>query len=126
MVNKIILIGNMTKDIEVRTTPNGKTVGGFGIALNETYNGEKKATFLNCVAWEKTAENLSKYCGKGSLIYVEGKIQNRSWDKPDGTKGYATEIVCLNVKFLNSKKKEQPAQADEKYGKLEADQEFVL
>lgn len=101
-VNKVILVGNITRDPELKALPSGTQVAAFSIATNEVYikDGEKKESteFHNVIAWGKTAENIARYMKKGSQIYVEGKLQTRSWDK-DGEKRYRTEIVALNVQF---------------------------
>lgn len=101
-MNKAILIGNITKDLELRKTPSDKSVVEFSVALNDGY-GEKKTTeYVNVVAWEKTAETLVNYCGKGSKVMVEGKIKTDSYDK-NGAKVYKTYVLANNIEFLNSK-----------------------
>ena len=105
-MNKVILIGRLTKDPELRTTPNGISNATFSIAVQRNFanqNGEREADFLNCVAWRRQAENISKYCNKGTQVAVEGRIQTRNYDAQDGTKRYITEIVCDHVTFLGSK-----------------------
>lgn len=101
-VNKVILVGNITRDPELKTVPSGQQVCSFSLATNEVFvsNGQKqeRAEFHNIVAWGKTAENIGRYMRKGSQIYIEGKLQTRSWDK-DGVKHYRTEVVALNVQF---------------------------
>lgn len=105
-MNKAILIGRLTKDPEMRTTTTGLTVTSFTVAVSRPFaeaNGERGTDFLNCVVWRKQAENVAKYCQKGSQVAVEGRIQTRSYDAQDGSKRYVTEIVCDNVTFLGSK-----------------------
>jgi len=105
-MNKAILIGRLTKDPEMRTTTSGLTVTSFTVAVSRPFaeaNGERGTDFLNCVVWRKQAENVAKYCRKGSQVAVEGRIQTRSYDAQDGSKRYVTEIVCDNVTFLGSK-----------------------
>lgn len=105
-MNRSILVGRLTKDPELRTTANGIPTTSFTIAVNRTYsnqNGEKEADFINIVAWRKQAENIAKYCNKGSLVGVDGRIQTRSYDAQDGTKRYVTEVVADSVSFLGSK-----------------------
>ena len=105
-MNKVILIGRLTRDPEMRTTGSGTTVTRFTIAVTRTYqdqNGERGADFINCVAWRKQAENIAKYCTKGSQVAVDGRIQTGSYDAQDGTKRYTTDIICDNVTFLGSK-----------------------
>lgn len=101
-VNSVTLIGNITRDPELKSLPSGNSVCSFSIATNETYvkDGKKieNTEFHNCIAWGKTGENIAQYMKKGSQIYVQGKLQTRSWDK-DGEKRYRTEIVALSVQF---------------------------
>ncbi len=105
-MNKVILIGRLTRDPEMRTTASGTNVTRFTIAVARNYqdqNGERTADFINCVAWRKQAENIAKYCVKGTQVAVEGRIQTGSYDTQDGTKRYTTDIICDNVTFLGSK-----------------------
>ena len=104
-MNKVILIGRLTKDPELRTTGTGTSVATFTIAVNRPFtdqSGERTADFINCVIWRKQAENVAKYTTKGSQIAVEGRIQTRSYDAQDGSKRYVTEVICDNVTFLSS------------------------
>ena len=106
MLNKVILIGRLTKDPELRVTTTGISVGTFSLAVGRTFasaNGEKETDFFNCVCYRKLAENVGRFVKKGSLVSVEGRIQNRSYDGQDGVKRYITEIICENVVFLDSK-----------------------
>jgi len=105
-MNKAIIIGRLTRDPEMRTTTSGLTVTSFTVAVSRPFaeaNGERGTDFLNCVVWRKQAENVAKYCQKGSQVAVEGRIQTRSYDAQDGSKRYVTEIVCDNVTFLGSR-----------------------
>ena len=105
-MNKVELIGRLTKDPELRYTSNNVAVANFTIAVNRPYqdqDGEKQTDFINVFTWRKTAENVSKYCKKGRLIAVEGSIRTRSYEK-DGNKYYVTEIEATNIEFLESKK----------------------
>ena len=105
-MNKAILIGRLTRDPELRTTPSGRNVCSFSVAVNRTYsnaNGEREADFINCVVWDKQAENLAKYQKKGNQIAVEGRIQTRNYDDKDGKKVYVTEILASNISFLDAK-----------------------
>ena len=105
-MNKAILIGNLTKDPEVRTTPNGVTVCTFSIAVNRrgtNQAGERVADFFNIVAWRQLGELCGKYLAKGRKVSVIGEIQNRSYDAKDGSKRYITEIVADEVEFLTPK-----------------------
>ena len=105
-MNKVILIGRLTKDPEMRTTSSGIATTSFTVAVNRnftTQEGVREADFLNCVAWRKQAENIAKYCNKGSQVAVEGRIQTRNYDAQDGTKRYVTEVIADNVTFLGGK-----------------------
>lgn len=115
-LNKCFLIGNLTRDPELKYIPSGQAVASFSIAINSSYkakDGTKKdnVTFIKIVAWARLAEICNEYLTKGSSVFVEGHIQTRSWDGADGEKRYATEVVAENIQFLNSKKKE-PAAGD--------------
>ncbi len=101
-VNKVILVGNLTRDPEMRQTPNGQNVTTFGVATNRewtTKESEKKtsAEFHECVAWAKLAEICDQYLTKGQLVYVEGYLKTRSWDTPEGVKKFKTEIVVKDM-----------------------------
>jgi single-strand DNA-binding protein len=105
-MNKIILIGNITKDIEVRATATGLKTASFSLAINEgkDKNGQEQVQYFNCTAFDKTADVMEKYCKKGHKICVEGKLKNRSWDdKETGQKRYATDITVNNIEMLTSK-----------------------
>ena len=105
-MNKVILIGRLTKDPEMRTTGTGIAVTTFTLAVNRPFSdqsGERTADFINCVAWRKQAENIAKYCNKGTQVAAEGRIQTRSYDATDGSKRYVTEVICDNVTFLSTK-----------------------
>jgi len=103
-VNKAIVVGRVTREPEVRTTPGGQSVTSFSIATNRVYTdaqGQKQeqTEFHNIVAWGKLAEICGQYLVKGQEIYVEGRLQTRSWDAPDGSKRNRTEIVCENMQM---------------------------
>ena len=105
-MNKVILIGRLTKDPELRTTPSGVATTTFTIAVDRNFTnqqGQREADFISCVAWRKQAENISRYCSKGTQVAVEGRIQVRNYDAQDGSKRYVTEVICDNVTFLGSK-----------------------
>ena len=105
-MNKVLLVGRLTRDPELRTTPSGMAVTRFTIAVSQNFtnkNGERGADFINCSAWGRQADNISKYCRKGSLVSAEGRIRTSSYDAQDGTKRYTTEVVCDTVNFLSSK-----------------------
>ena len=104
-MNKVILMGRLTKDVEIRQTPNNLSVARFTIAVNRRFakDGGQQADFINCVAWRQTGEFIARYFQKGSMIAVVGSIQSRSWDGNDGKKQYATEVIVDEVYFTGSK-----------------------
>ena len=105
-MNKVFLIGNLTRDPELATTNSGVSVCRFSLAVTRNYSntdGEREADFLNIIVWRGQAENCHKYLKKGSKCAVSGSIQTRTYDAQDGTKRYVTEIVADNVEFLNSR-----------------------
>lgn len=109
-MNNVLLTGRLTKEVELRKTKSGKSVCGFTLAVQR----DKETTdFINCVAWNMTAENMHKYCSKGDLVGVEGRITTRSYDAEDGSKRYITEVLANNVSFLNTKKEKQEEITDE-------------
>lgn len=105
--NKTILLGNLTKDPELKYLPNGQAVSSFTLAINRVYtvDGERRedVTFINCVAWARRAEVLSEFVKKGDSLHLDGRLQTRSWDAQDGSKRYSTEVVVENFTFLTKK-----------------------
>src|SRR5690625_2898531 len=114
MLNRVVLVGRLTKDPELKYTASGVAVANFTIACNRPFKnqqGEQEADFINCVAWRKPAENLANYMKKGGLIGVDGRIQTRSYDGQDGKRVYVTEVVAENIQFLESRNSsEKPKQ----------------
>ncbi len=102
-MNKVILIGNLTKDPELRYTPNGVAVCTFTLAVNRRVNGENQADFIGIVAWQKTADLCATYLRKGRQAAIEGRIQTRSYDNKEGKKVYVTEVVAEKVEFIGGK-----------------------
>lgn len=104
-MNRTILVGRLTADPELRTTPNGIATTRITVAVNRmpNANGERIADFINVVVWRRQAENVAKFCTKGSLVGIEGRIQSRSYDAQDGTRRYVTEVIADNVTFLGSR-----------------------
>lgn len=105
-MNKVILIGNLTKDVETSTTTNGVTVAKFTIGVGRRFknvDGEYDTDFINIVAWRDLASRCAQYLNKGSKVAVCGSIQTRSYEGQDGTKRYVTEVIADEVQFLNSK-----------------------
>ena len=111
-LNKVFLLGNLTRDPELRQTANGASVCSFSIAVNEGFGDKKKVNFFNVQAWQKTAEACAKYLAKGRPVLVEGRLQNRSYEK-DGQKRTITEIVAENVQFLAQAGRPEPAGQDD-------------
>lgn len=106
MLNVVVLIGRLTRDPELRFTPNGKAVCQFTLAVDRGFtgaNGEREADFINIVVWGKAAESCAQYLAKGRMAAVEGRLQIRSYDDKDGNRRYATEVVANNVRFLSPK-----------------------
>jgi len=107
-MNNVSLVGRITKDPELRTTGSGNVTTTITVAINRRFTnqaGEREADFIQCVVWNKQAENVCKYVAKGSLVGVNGRIQTRNYDDKDGKKVYVTEVVAENVTFLDSKNK---------------------
>lgn len=105
-MNKVILIGNLTKDPELATTNSGVSVCRFPLAVTRNFSnseGERETDFLNIIVWRGQADNCHKYLKKGSKCAITGSIQTRSYDAQDGSKRYVTEIVAESVEFLNSR-----------------------
>lgn len=116
MINRAVICGRLVRDPELRRTQNGTPVTSFTLAVNRTF-GEHEADFLNCVAWNKTAEIVEQYCSKGNLVGVEGRLQSRSYQDNQGNNRTVLEIVADQVQFMQSKDSsaQTMAQANEKY-----------
>ena len=105
-MNKVILIGRLTRDPELRYTGNNTPVATFSLAVNRSFtnqNGEREADFINCVVWRKLAETVKNYLSQGSQVAVEGRIQTRTYDDQNGQRRYITEVIADNVEFLGSR-----------------------
>jgi single-strand DNA-binding protein len=106
MLNRVVLVGRLTKDPELRYTPNGVPVATFTLAVNRPFSnqqGQREADFLNCVIWRKPAENVANYLKKGNLAGVDGRIQTRSYDGQDGKRIYVTEVLADSIQFLETR-----------------------
>ena len=115
-MNKVILVGNLTKDPELTTTTNGVSVCRFTIAVSRRYvgaSGERETDFINVVVWRGQAENCHKYLKKGSKCGVVGTLQTRSYDAQDGSKRYVTEVVADEVEFISSSRNSDAAAREE-------------
>ena len=106
MLNRIVLIGRLTKDPELRSTQTGKGVCSFTLAVDRAFagaDGRREADFINVVVWGKQGESSAQYLSKGKLAAVDGRLQIRSYDGNDGVKRYVTEVIADNVRFLSPK-----------------------
>ena len=114
-MNRVQLLGNITKDLELRQTSNSKSVTSFSIGVTRQYSnpdGNRESDFFNIVVWGKQAENCCKYLSKGSKVAITGTLQNRSYDDKNGQKRYVTEVVADNVEFLSTKKDSESGSDD--------------
>jgi len=110
MLNRVVIVGRLTRDPDLRYTPSGVAVANFTVAANRPFRnqqGEQEADFINCVSWRKQAENLANYMKKGSLIGVDGRIQTRSYEGQDGKMVYVTEVLAENIQFLEPRSSQQ-------------------
>jgi single-strand DNA-binding protein len=109
-INRVFLIGRLTKDPDLRYTQGGTSITSFTIANNRTYNSQNErkemVSFFNCIAWGKSGEVIAQYCKKGQRIGIEGRLQQRSWQDQSGQKRSTVEIVIENFQFLEAKGKE--------------------
>ncbi|HDJ7748101.1 TPA: single-stranded DNA-binding protein [Staphylococcus aureus] len=106
MLNRVVLVGRLTKDPEYRTTPSGVSVATFTLAVNRTFTnaqGEREADFINCVVFRRQADNVNNYLSKGSLAGVDGRLQSRNYENQEGRRVFVTEVVCDSVQFLEPK-----------------------
>jgi len=104
MLNQCNFIGRLGRDPEIKFTEGGKAVCSISIACSEKYKGEERTVWVSVIFWEKLAEIASQYLRKGSLIFVSGRLQTRSWEDKDGNKKFTTEIVCKDMKMLGGKR----------------------
>lgn len=117
-LNKVLLIGNLTRDPELKYTPSGKAVVNFGLAINRAYtdaSGEKveDVCFVDVVAWDRLAEVCNDYLGKGKPVFIEGRLQYRTWEQEDGKKRSKLDIVAQNIQFLGIAKSDSGDEATE-------------
>ena len=114
-MNKVFLIGRLTRDPELRYTGSNVPVASFSLAVNRNFtnqSGEREADFINIVVWRKQAENVKNYLSQGSQVSIDGRIQTRSYDDKDGNKRYVTEVIADNVEFLGSKASNNNSSSD--------------
>ena len=122
MINNTVLVGRLTKDVELRYTPSNVAVATFTLAVNRTFkneNGDREADFINCVMWRQQAENLANWCKKGALIGVTGRIQTRSYDNQQGQRVYVTEVVAEQFQLLESRNSQSQSQGQQKQAQQE-------
>ncbi|MGN7332986.1 single-stranded DNA-binding protein SsbA [Bacillus altitudinis] len=106
MLNRVVLVGRLTKDPELRYTPNGAAVATFTLAVNRTFtnqSGEREADFINCVTWRRQAENVANFLKKGNLAGVDGRLQTRNYENQQGQRVFVTEVQAESVQFLEPK-----------------------
>lgn len=117
MMNRVVMVGRLTRDPELRRTQSGKAVANFTLALNRSFGSqdEQQADYIPCVVWNKTAEAVEQYCSKGSLVGVDGKLQSRSYDNAQGQRVYVVEVRCDSVQFLNTRNKDSESTSDNNY-----------
>ncbi|GAA3608030.1 MULTISPECIES: single-stranded DNA-binding protein [Lactobacillaceae] len=106
MINRVVLTGRLTRDVELRYTQGGAAVATFNLAVDRRFTnqqGEREADFVSCVIWRKSAENFANFFHKGSLVGIEGRIQTRNYENQQGQRVYVTEVIVENFSFLESK-----------------------
>ncbi|WP_137598216.1 single-stranded DNA-binding protein [Paucilactobacillus kaifaensis] len=112
MINRAVLVGRLTNDMELRYTQSGTAVGSFNLAVNRQFknaDGDREADFVSCVVWRKAAESLANFTHKGSLIGIDGRIQTRNYENKQGTRVYVTEVVVENFSLLELKSENHPS-----------------
>lgn len=127
-MNDVTLIGNLTRDIEVRYTQTNKAVGQFTVAINngkDKDGNDRSADFINCVVWENQAENMKKYTHKGSKVAVKGSIKNDNYEDEQGNKKYKTYVLTSRVIFLDSSNSSKPLPTGQDYSKEQDSSEKV-
>ena len=127
MINNVVLVGRLARAVDLRYTPNGTAYANFSIAIERRYqnqNGERETDFINCVMWRKAAENFANFTRKGSLVGIEGRVQTRSYDNPNGQKVYVTEVLAENFSFLESRNvtEQRPANEQSAQGRFQQNQ----
>nr|DAK63680.1 MAG TPA: Single strand binding protein [Caudoviricetes sp.] len=123
MLNRVVLVGRLTKDPEFRTTPSGVEVSTFTLAVNRTFTnaqGEREADFINVVVFRKQAKNVNDYLSKGSLAGVDGRIQSRNYENKEGQRVFVTEVVADSVQFMDSKGSNQQNNQSQQQGQASA------
>lgn len=112
MLNRALLVGRLTRDPELRRTGSGKAVTSFNLAVERNFKSDDQdADFINCVCWGKIAENTERYCSKGSMVSIDGRIQTRNYDNSQGQKVYVTEVIADSVQFIQTNRNNNTATA---------------
>jgi single-strand DNA-binding protein len=127
VLNRIVLIGRLTKDPELRYTPNGVAKASFTLAVDRPFKnlqGEKETDFINIVVWQKQAENVANYLSKGKLAAVDGRLQIRSYEGQDGQRRWITEVVADTVRFLSPKDSGESSSMDLISAEIESDDDL--
>ncbi|OLS05170.1 single-stranded DNA-binding protein [Staphylococcus epidermidis] len=123
MINRVVLVGRLTKDPEFRTTQNDVSVATFTLAVNRNFknkNGEQQADFINVVVFRQQAENVNNYLSKGNLAGVDGRIQSRSYENKEGQRVYITEVLADSVQFLEPKNNQSNNRPQQQSGKAQS------
>ena len=118
MINNVVLVGRMTRDAELRYTPQNKAVATFTLAVNRNFknqNGEREADFINCVMWRQQAENIANWAKKGTLIGITGRIQTRNYENQQGQRVYVTEVAAETFQVMESRNNQQGGQSQGGY-----------
>lgn len=131
MINQVVLVGRLTKEVNLKYTPSNQAVATFSLAVNRNFkgqNGEREADFINCVIWRQQAENLANWAKKGALIGITGRIQTRNYENQQGQRVYVTEVVADSFQLLESQKErgnQSQGNSRPDFGRNEADP-FVI
>ncbi|MTV81442.1 single-stranded DNA-binding protein [Secundilactobacillus folii] len=123
MINRAVLTGRLTRDVDLRYTPSGAAVGNFTLAVDRQFtnqNNEREADFINCVIWRKSAENFANFTHKGSLVGLDGRIQTRNYENQQGQRVYVTEVVVENFALLEPRSANNNAGANNTNGNQNA------
>ena len=111
MLNQVVLVGRLTKDLEVKELEDGKKVTNMTLAIPRSFknaDGEYETDFIDCSLWNSIAENTAEYCKKGDIVGVKGRLQSSSFEKEDGNKEFRTQVMAEKVTFLSSRSKDEP------------------
>lgn len=124
MINNVVLVGRMTRDAELRYTPQNQAVATFSLAVNRNFknqNGERDADFINCVIWRQQAENLANWAKKGALVGITGRIQTRNYENQQGQRVYLTDVIVDNFQLLEKRESghQQPVDNQPDFGRSE-------